>query len=65
MATIKDNGQMSLEEFKKAVKEEMIKNIKNREHAIRFYEECENILDLYLEINLPPRETVQALRMGY
>lgn len=60
-----DNKQMSLEEFKKAVKEEMIKNIKNREHAIRFYEECENILDLYLEINLPPRETVQALRMGY
>lgn len=42
---------MSLEEFKKAVKEEMIKNFKNREHAIRFYEGCENILDLYLEIN--------------
>ena len=45
------NKQMSLEEFKKAVKEEMIKNFKNCEHAIRFYEECENILDLYLEIN--------------
>lgn len=60
-----DKQTMSLEEFKKAVKEEMIKNFKNREHAIRFYEESENYLDLYLEDNLTPQETVMALKMGY
>lgn len=56
---------MSLENFKKKVEEELNKMYPNHTENQQLMKESENILDLYLENNFTPQETVMALVMGY
>lgn len=66
MDTIKENGQMSLENFKKKVEEEIkTANYIGKATRMRLLTEVNDDLEIYLEDNFTPQETLMALVMGY
>lgn len=59
------NKQMSLEDFKKAVMKELMNGNYTIAEKKDLQTKIDDNLEIYLEDNLTPQETVQALRMGY
>ena len=65
LITMNTNKQMSLENFKKAVEKEIMMSNYTIQVKNVLKKRMQNDLDLYLEDNLTPQETVLALLMGY